>query len=321
MKAVMLSDYCGAKEGFQPGNISVQEQPIPQPGEGEVQVKVQASSVNPVDWKLASGFMKGMLPFNFEKPLGFDVAGVVTELGEGATRLKVGDEVWGDCVSLGANGGTVGAYAEYVVVKESKLGLKPNSLTMQKAGVIPLIGLTAVQGVRICGDDSKSILILGGSAAVGMAAIQIAKASGKKVYTTCSTRNVEFVTGLGADEVIDYSVSDWGEVLKGKNIESVYDTVGEKDALNRAVGILADGGKFCSIGDQIPEDPLPRGITGKFLFVDNDKLADLDYLKFLSDNALLSIPVDKSFTLATVADAFSYSMKGKAVGKVAIEIV
>jgi NADPH:quinone reductase-like Zn-dependent oxidoreductase len=319
MRAVMLSDYCGARDDFKPGNLVIQEIPIPQPGDDQVQIKVSASSVNPVDWKIASGLLKD-LPLDLAVPLGFDAAGVVTAVGPGVTRLKVGDEVWSDVIMRSPTGIKLGAYAEYVVTKESKVGLKPNNLSMQASAVIPLVGLTALQGVRFCGDESKTVLILGGSGGCGICAVQIAKAMGKKVYVTCSTRNVEFMKSLGADEIIDYNVSDWGELLRDTKVDAVFDTIGDKDAVDRSVGVLKDDGKFVTIASRIPEDPLPRGITGKFFLTDSENVPDLDFLKDLCEAEKMSLPVDSTFGLDAVSEAFLRSMTGKVVGKVSIQV-
>merc|ERR1719491_2217226 len=123
---------------------------------------------------------------------------------------------------------------------------------------MPLAGLTALQCLRaVDTKEGASVLVLGGSGATGTAGIQIAKAMGAKVYTTCSTRNMEYVRGLGPDEVIDYSAQDWAEVLKGKNLDGVFDSVGEKDGVARAVGVLKAGGKFSTIVAAVPQEPLP----------------------------------------------------------------
>lgn len=322
MKACMLTDYCGAKEAFQPQNISLMDLPVPEPEEGEVQIKVAASSVNPVDWKLASGAMHRMAPLSFPLTLGFDCAGVVTAVGPEVERVKVGDEVWVDVVEgMGGRPGKtkLGAYAEFVVTKESKVGLKPSNLSSEQAAVVPLVGLTALQCLRSLDIQAgSSVLILGGAGGTGIASVQVAKALGATVYTTCSTRNLEFVKGLGADEVIDYTASDWSEVLKDKKIDGVFDAAGEKDGLTRALGVLKEGGKFTSINIPPPKEPLPNGITAQFLLTNADRLEDLDFLKGLCEEGKLSIKIDTSFGLDKIQEAFQTSMAGKVVGKISI---
>ena len=266
MRATFTTGYTGVKDDFDANKIIVKEVPFPIPAADEVQIKVAASSVNPIDWKISCGALAQMMPLDMSVPLGFVCAGVVTAVGSSVTRMKVGQSVWADVIQRGPRGVTLGAYAEYVVTKESKASLKPTNLTFAEAGAIPLAGLTAVQCLRaIDTNEGSSVLVLGGSGATGTAGIQIAKAMGAKVYTTCSTRNIEYVKSLGPDEVIDYTQQDWAVVLKDKGLDGVFDSVGENDGINRAVGVLKIGGKVSTIAGAMPKDPLPNGITAKFI--------------------------------------------------------
>jgi len=281
---------------------------------------VAGSSVNPVDWKISTAESQ-MMPLNMSYPLGFDCSGVVTAVGPGVTSLKVGDAVWADVVERTPNGLKLGAYAEYVVTKENKVALKPTTLSYEEAAVLPLVGLTALQGLR----DGKigagsSVLILGGSSAVGICAIQIAKFLGAAtVYATCSGKNTDFVKGLGADEVIDYSQHDWSTVLKGKNIDGAFDTVGEKDAATRAVEVLKDAGTITTIAGAAPKD-LPRGITANFILTNSNSVDDLNSLKKMVEEEKLALKVAQTFPLTGVADAFKVSMEGRTVGKLSIKV-
>jgi len=215
----------------------------------------------------------------------------------------------------------LGAYAEYVATKECKTGLKPTNLPFEKAAVVPLVGLTALQGLQK-GEvlkEGATVLILGGSGGNGICAIQIAKAHGAKVYTTCSGKNVDFVKSLGADEVIDYTANDWSEVLKGKGLDSVFDTVGQDGTAEKAAGVVKDNGKIMAIMGGCKE-PLPRGITFQFFLTDSKNVADLDTLKTLVEANKLSLPVQETFPLERIPDAFKVSMSGKVVGKVCIKV-
>ena len=148
MKATFTTGYTGVKDDFDANKIIVKEVPFPIPAADEVQIKVAASSVNPIDWKISCGALAQMMPLDMSVPLGFVCAGVVTAVGSSVTRMKVGQSVWADVIQRGPRGVTLGAYAEYVVTKESKASLKPTNLTVAEAGSIPLAGLTAVQCLR-----------------------------------------------------------------------------------------------------------------------------------------------------------------------------
>merc|ERR1712129_235700 len=201
------------------------------------------------------------------------------------------------------------------------VGLKPSNLTFQQAGAVPLAGLTGLQALRSLEVKAgSSVLVLGGSGATGIAAIQIAKAQGATVYTTCSTRNLEFVKSLGADEVTDYTANDWSEVLKGKNLDGVFDSAGDKDAVTRAVNVLKESGRFTSITSPPPKDPLPKGIVAKLMMTQSDSVEDLDALKGFCEAGQLLLKTETSFPLEQVPEAFKLSMGGKVVGKISIEV-
>lgn len=321
MRAVVLSDYAGAKEGFDKTKFEVQQVDEPEPEDGQAVVKVMASSVNPVDWKLTSGSMRMYMPLTFPATIGYDCSGVVTKVGPGVENVKVGDEVWGDVMLQRRSVVTGGAYGEMVVAKASQFALKPKNLSFEQAGVFPLVGLTSVQALkRLEVKEGSKVLILGASGGTGMVGVQIAKAWGATVYTTCSTRNLEFVKTLNADEVIDYTKQNWGEVLKGKDLDAVYDCTGEPEAFEKAIEVLKEGGNFVSLHWTASEDKWRKGIKPARFSKDSDSPADLDVLKGLCEEGKLTLPIEVSFPLEQVADAFELSMKGKAVGKIGIKV-
>jgi len=320
MRAAIVSGPIGAHDTFKPGAISVETRPIPTFQDDEVLIKVAASSVNPVDWKILSGMMpRDNIP-------GFDCSGVVVAVGSAVTRFKEGDEVWADVVDrIGSPPSELklGAYAEYVATKEYKTGLKPANLSFEQAAVVPLVGLTALQGLQKGKvlQEGANVLVLGGSGGNGICAIQIAKAHGAKVYTTCSGKNVDFVKSLGADEVIDYTTNDWSEVLKGKDLDCVFDTVGQDGTAQKAVGVLKDNGKVTAImAGAGSKEPLPRGITFELFMTDSKNVADLDTLKTLTEAGKLSLPIQETFPLDEIPSAFRLNMSGRVVGKVCIKV-
>ncbi|CAF1145072.1 unnamed protein product [Adineta steineri] len=243
------------------------EVPVPrQLSSNQILVRVYAASINPIDWKLLNGNLSLIIRPSFPHIPGKDVAGVVINVGSSVKRLKIGDQVYGNVHN------DEGAYAEYVRGKESQFALKPNNLTMIEAAAIPLACETSYQALFTktspsVGPKSK-VFICGGASATGWFAIQMAKAVGAHVATTCSQRNFSLMEKLGYkiiqdtneinDDpqqllVIDYNNKDFGEVLQGQNYDLVYDCVGGEQQWLAARRILKRGGQFITIAGDDPE--------------------------------------------------------------------
>src|SRR5438045_129507 len=202
MKAIVYCDY-----GL--GNVRLDQIEKPVPKDDEVLVRVRAASVNPYDWHFVEGtpYVMRAMGVGLRKPkdirLGVDFAGTVEAVGKNVTQFKPGDEVFG---------GRGGAFAEYVCRRATgAMALKPANITFEQAAALNIDGITAVQGVRDKGkvQSSQTVLINGASGGVGTFAVQIAKSFGAEVTAVCSTRNVDLVKSLGADDVIDYSKEDF----------------------------------------------------------------------------------------------------------------
>ncbi len=233
MKAVVVHEYGG------PEVLKYEDAPRPEPKDNQVLVKVIAAAVNPVDAMIRSG--KYAKVFGTTLPLvpGYDIAGVVEKAGAKVTKLKVGDSVyaypmWG------------GGYAEYDVVDEGEVALKPKSITYVEAAGVPLAALTAWQALIDVAkiDKGQTVLIHGGSGGVGSFAIQIAKARGAKVIATASTPNQDLLKQLGADVAIDYTKQKFEDVAK--DVDVVLDSVG-KDTLARSYGVVKKGGFIATL--------------------------------------------------------------------------
>jgi len=203
--------------------VEVIDVDMPEPGHGEVLVQVYASNINPVDHKIVQ--MAGLL-WSYPHKLGSDLAGVVTKVGTGCKRIKVGDEVWGEATSWGQVISTGGTYAQFTAVSESVLGVKPTSISWLEAGAMPMVALTGYDALTwAAGGPSFSninttVLVLGGSGGTGHLGIQLAKAMGAtEVITTCSSSHADFVKSLGADRVIDYHTQNYWEVLSPKSVD------------------------------------------------------------------------------------------------------
>ncbi|MDF3124382.1 zinc-binding dehydrogenase, partial [Rheinheimera sp. 1928-s] len=242
MRAMILKSF-GGPESFQEVVL-----PKPVAGEGQVLVRVHATSVNPLDYQVRRGDYKDYVPL--PAITGHDVSGVIEAVGPGVTAFKAGDEVWYTPeIFVGQ-----GSYAEYHVAHESIVGLKPKALTHLEAAALSLVGGTVWEALitRANLQVGETILVHGGAGGVGHIAIQIAKATGARVITTVSSQNAEFVKGLGADVTIDYKQTDYIEAVleatAGKGVDVVLDTIGG-DTLQKSPLVLAQLGRVVSIVD------------------------------------------------------------------------
>jgi NADPH:quinone reductase-like Zn-dependent oxidoreductase len=243
MKAV-----CFSKSGAEVGALSVQTD-VPKPfvsSPHDVLLRVHAASLNPIDKARVSGATKMIIPEEYKRSvIGYDVAGVVEQVGDAVTKVKKGDQVF---ARIGTLTMKYGALAEYVVDHEDSFGLKPSNLSFSQAAAVPLAGLTALQALRRGGVTKGSrVFIAGGAGGVGSLAIQIAKTmlGASYVCTTASAgAGEELCKKLGADEVIDYKSQDFATILKGKDFDMAFDTTGEATKMG---GMLKKGGKIISI--------------------------------------------------------------------------
>ena len=212
MKVVCIYGYGG------PEVLSYEDAPRPHPGPGEVLVRVHAAGINPVDWKIRQGELKEMLTYMFPLILGWDVSGVIESVGTGTTRLKVGDEVFSR-----PDIAQDGAYAEYIVIKESEVALKPKSLDHIHAAALPLAGLTGWQSLFIAAGltAGQRVLIHAAAGGVGHLAVQLAKWKGAYVIGTASEKNHAFLRELGVDQIIDYNTERFEEVVRAVDVKTV----------------------------------------------------------------------------------------------------
>lgn len=235
MKAIVIEEY-GDRNVLVEKNIE-----RPSIAENQVLVEVHATSINPIDWKVRAGHLKEMLPFEFPIILGWDAAGVVVKVGSNVTDFKVGDSVFTRPATTNR-----GTYAEYLSVDTNLLAKMPEEMSFEEAASIPLAGLTAWQCLVDFGNIQKGakVLVHAGAGGVGIFAIQIAKSFGAYVATTASENNIEFLTSLGADEVINYKENDFSEVLNGFDL--VLDSMGG-DIQSKSYKVLKENGKLVSI--------------------------------------------------------------------------
>lgn len=232
MKAIRIHEFGG------PDVLSIDEIPVPQPEKDEVLIRVHATSVNPVDWKIREGQRKEKFPSKLPLTLGWDVSGVIESLGDQVGHFRKGDEVYGR-----PDPTKNGAYAEYIVVKANLLSIKPISIGHTEAAAVPLAGLTAWQGLFDHGllKEGQKVLIHAAAGGVGTYAVQFAKSKGAYVIGTASDQNIDFLKRLGADEVIDYNMESFETILH--DIDLVLDTIGGDTQL-KSIDVLKPGGRL-----------------------------------------------------------------------------
>jgi NADPH:quinone reductase-like Zn-dependent oxidoreductase len=306
MMAVRISEFGG------PEVLRYEEVPRPRAGDGEALVRVHASGVNPVDWKARQGFLKGL---RSELPWipGWDFSGVVEESGLGV-RWKPGDEVYSR-PDLSRDG----SYAEYIVVRGAELASKPASLDHLRAAAVPLAGLTAWQALfdvaRL--EAGQTVLVHAAAGGVGCFAVQLAKWKGAKVVGTCSARNLEFVRGLGADEVLDYTTSPFEEIVRDADV--VLDPVGGQTQ-DRSWVALKKGGILVSLVQPPPfETASALGVRGTGMMTRTlpDQLSELGRL---IDEGRLRVPLENVFPLPEARRAQEFVETGHARGKTVLKV-
>lgn len=298
----------------------------PTAGDDEVLIKVRAASVNPLDWRLMKGnpyFMRIMTGLRKPKDTrpGRDVAGEVEAVGRNVTQFKPGDKVFGT---------GRGSFAEYVCAPESSLVMKPENVTFEQAASVPVAALTALQGLR----DSRQIqpgqkvLINGASGGVGTFAVQIAKSFGADVTGVCSTRNVEMVRSIGADQVIDYTQEDFTK--NGQRYDLILDCVGNhslsayRRVLNpRGICVMAGAPHDLSALDVLASLikllVMSPFVSQKFvMFMAKMKKEDLAIMGELIEAGKVKPVIDRRYSLSEVPEALRYLEEGHARGKVII---
>jgi NADPH:quinone reductase-like Zn-dependent oxidoreductase len=319
MKAIVYEKY------GPPDVLELKEVEKPLPGDDEVLVKIHAVATNPLDWHFMRAapfvmrFISGLLkPKN--KILGADIAGQVEGVGSNVQQLQIGDEVYGDISS--------GGFAEYVCVTEDKLVLKPTNLFFDAAAAVPVAGLTALQCLRDQGQiqPGQKVLINGASGGVGTFAVQVAKYFAVEVTAVCSTRNVDMVRSIGADQVIDYTSVDFTQ--NGQLYDLILDNVGNR-SVSDIKRILEPKGTYLLNGYSPalmfhltlqPGKSKNRGQTMRNSDVEKANQSDLEFLKTLIEAGNVVPVIDSIYHLSEAAEAIRYLEEGHARGKVVLTL-
>jgi NADPH:quinone reductase-like Zn-dependent oxidoreductase len=305
------------QEWGDPETLEVVEEPMPRPAPTEVLVRTVAAGVNPVDHYTRRGLAYNMvlqLPF----VNGWDVAGVVEEVGYGVTRFRPGDRVFG----MPRFPYEAGCYAEYVVAPSRHFALMPDGMGFDEAAALPLAGLTAwqmlVDTARVEAGDR--VLVSAAAGGVGHLAVQIAKARGAYVIGTASAAKHGFVKELGADEVVDYTAGDVADAVR--DVDIVIQMFGGDHAL-RALSCLRPGGIMVNAQGRWTEGMAARaselGVRASWFLVEPD--ADgLEALARLVEEDRLTVHVSARFPLTEVAAAHALMAEGRTTGKVVLAV-
>ena len=294
-----------------PDAVRLESVPVPEPGPGQVLVRVRAAGVNALDWKIREGYVRDAYPLALPAALGVELAGEVAAVGPGASRFRVGDRVMGPL-------GGLGAYADYVAVDESVLVRTPATLGDVEAAALPVAALTAAQALEAGGvRTGQTVLIHGAAGGVGGFAVQLARAAGARVVATAAASSRAHVQGLGADVVLDYRTERFEDRVVG--VDVVIDLVGG-DVVDRSWSVLAPGGTLVStVAPDVPARA-PADRRGHWLMIrpDADRLASLaDAVARGSLRATIAEVGD----FATLPALIERTRTGHAPGKVVVALV
>jgi NADPH:quinone reductase-like Zn-dependent oxidoreductase len=323
MKAISYDRYGS------PDVLKCAETAKPAPADDEVLIRIRAAAVNPYDWHFMRGepYAVRIAAGGLRKPkdtrLGADVAGEIEAVGRNITQFKQGDGVFGSCK---------GAFAEYACTSESKLVMKPDNVTFEQAASVPIAAITALQGLRDKGQikQGQKVLINGAAGGVGTFAVQIAKSFGADVTGVCSTRNVEMVRSIGADQVVDYTQEDFTK--SARRYDVILDCVGNH-SFAECRRVLNPRGIYVGAGgtsDNWMIGPLTSAIKALVLswFVSQKQAMvlakpskeDLTIMHDLMEAGKVTPVIDRSYSLREVPDAIRYLEQGHARGKVVITL-
>lgn len=316
MRAVIYDAFGG------PEVLRLSDRPVPEPGPGEVLVKIHAAGVNPIDWKIRGGQFECVFEHAFPITPGWDMAGVVEAPGDGVKNWKMGDKVYAYTRFAKAE---VGTYAEYIALPESYLATMPKGLSFAQAASIPLAALTAwqtfVDFAKLT--PGQVALIHAGAGGVGSLAIPLAKHLGATVITTAQAGNHDYCRRLGADHCIDYHKADYRESLKDlcpEGVDAILDSLGGQTP-DESLDILKPGGALICLNDPPDEDRAKAlGLRTLRLYAEPDGKT-LTKITKLVEKGILPIPEIKALPLSDAQKAHTLSEAGYVRGKLVLEII
>ena len=305
--------------------LELSERRVPSAGPGQVRIRVTASSVNPMDWHLATGtpgivrLVEGFRRPKHEIP-GREASGVVDQLGAGVTGFEIGQPVFG---------WLTGAFAEYAIAKADHLWIAPTEMTGFECAALPIAGAAALEAVELGDVKGKRVVVNGASGGVGHYAVQIAKAhEARRVAGVCSSGNADFVRGLGADQVIDYNSEDF----TSERWDVVIDCIGNRSG-SEIRRTLVEDGSWVVVGDHNKDGllgPLPRlvarlarwrfGSRSCHWFVQGEDVRHLEELAALVDAGAVRSHVSEVIAIGDVREGYDRVKSGRTVGKLVIDV-
>ncbi|HAS39224.1 MAG TPA: NAD(P)-dependent alcohol dehydrogenase [Microscillaceae bacterium] len=315
MKASVYTQY------GTPEVVHIQEVAKPTPGNNEIVVKVNATSMTAGDWRMRAGEPFAIKLYNgLRKPkrtiLGHEFSGVVASVGQNVTRFKVGDPIFG------GTGDRAGAHAQYVVVPEDgALVLKPENLPDADAAALPVGATTALFFLRKANiQQGQKVLIYGASGSVGTFAVQIAKYFGAEVTAVCSTANIALVQSLGADAVIDYTKEDFSK--RAEKYDVVFDAVG-KSNFSQGKKVLKPKGIYTTVAVDMTLlfQSLLVSLTGRYKLitgVSKPTTARLSFLTKLFDKQAIKVVIDRTYAFADIQKAHHHAQSGHKKGNIVV---
>ncbi len=307
MKAIRLHEFGG------PDVLKYEDAPKPEPGPGEVLIRVRAVSVNPADWKIREGYFEAQIPHKLPLILGLDAAGTVEAVGPNVTDFQPGDEVY-------ASVGMIrdGSYAEYVTADAGAVAFKPKTIDFETAAAVP-IALTAWQALSEIGGLSagQTALIYGAGGAVGSAAIQFAKNKGAKVIATASGDDQAYVRGLGADTVVDYKTQKFEEFAQA--VDFVLDTVGGETQARSWTTMKRGGTLVATTAPPDGEAAAKYGVTAKMIMV-HPSGDQLQGIANLIDGGKFRVRVGLVLPLSEARQAQEKAQAGGVRGKIVLKV-
>jgi len=308
MKAARIHAYGDTSQ------IKIEDAPLPTLNPDDVLIRVVATSVNPVDWKIRKGYLKSMIPYDMPLTMGWDVSGIVEQTGPAVTKFKPGDAVYSR-PDIARNG----AYAEFVAVREREIAFKPATISHVEAASLPLVSITAWESLFTTANltAGQRVLIHAGAGGVGSIAIQLAKAKGAHVTTTASAAKSALVKSLGADEVIDYRAQDFSKLARDMDV--VFDTVGG-ETQEKSWTTLKPGGMLVSITDRPSEDRAKaEGKRAAFVFIGPNAPILTDLAQMVDLGQVRPI-IGAEYGLNDTAKAQEASETGRSTGKIVIYV-
>jgi alcohol dehydrogenase len=332
MRAFLLDGY-----GAIADHVKLADVADPVPGPGDVLIEIHAASLNPIDFKIVRGDLKRVSKYQLPRTFGFDASGVVLSAGTKATRFKPGDAVY-----VRSSRETIGTFAERIALPEKFVALKPASVSHAEAASLPLVGLTTLQGfAKVGARAGQRILIHAGTGGIGTFAVQYAKHIGLHVTTTTSSKNADFVKSLGADTVIAYDRQNYLE--QGGGYDIVYDTLGGAFTVD-AFKMVKRGGAVISLSGPPDRDFARREGAGllvrvavwlmsRKVYAASEK-AGASYCWFFTEPSgdqlreiaalveagAIKPVIDREFAFDRLPEALAYLEKGRARGKVVLDV-